>query len=209
MGVVKDGKAANLWDPIPRFVYVPLSQSDGVAQVAFYVRTALPEASLAPAVREAIGRLDAQLPVYDLKTMEAQIGESLFVERMVAALSAAFGLLATLLASVGLYGVISYSVARRTREIGIRMALGAPRSRVLRLILGEVCLLGAAGLVLGLPLALGLARLLRAQFFDVSPYDPLTVAAATVLLSAVTLAAGFVPARRAMRVDPMTALRYE
>jgi predicted permease len=209
VGVVKDGKAANLRDPIPRFVYLPLAQSDGVAQVSFYVRTALPEAALAPAVREAVGRQDAQLPVFDLKAMETQVGESLFVERMVAALSAAFGLLATLLASVGLYGVTSYSVARRTREIGIRMALGAPRGRVMRLILSEVCLLGAAGLALGLPLALGLAKLLRAQFFNVSPFDPLTVASATALLSAVTLAAGFVPARRAMRVDPLTALHYE
>jgi ABC-type antimicrobial peptide transport system permease subunit len=154
-------------------------------------------------------RLDGQIPVYDLETMEAQIGESLFAERMVAVLSAAFGLLATLLAAVGLYGVMSYSVARRTREIGIRLALGAPRERVLGMVLREVGTLGAWGLALGLPLAVGLARLLASQLFGLPPHDPLTLASATLLLAAVTVLAGLVPARRAMRVDPMRALRYE
>jgi ABC-type antimicrobial peptide transport system permease subunit len=141
--------------------------------------------------------------------METAISESLFVERMVAALSAAFGLLATLLAAVGLYGVMSYSVARRTREIGIRLALGAPRERVLTMVLREVGVLGAWGLGLGLPLSLALSRLLSAQLFGLPPHDPATLGAATVLLACVTVLAGLVPARRAMRVDPMLALRYE
>ena len=209
VGLVKDGKVANMRDTIPRFVYTPLAQVTDLGFVTLYVRTTLPEGSLAPGVRAAVARLDARLPVFDLKTMEAQVGEALFVERMVAALSAAFGLLATMLAAVGLYGVMSYSVARRTREIGIRMALGSPRGRVLRLIMGEVCALGAAGLGLGLPLALGLAYLLRAQFFGLAPHDPLTVAMAVSLLAAVTLLAGLVPARRAMAVDPIQALHYE
>jgi ABC-type antimicrobial peptide transport system permease subunit len=160
-------------------------------------------------VRQAVARLDATLPVYNLKTMEAQISESLFVERMVSALSAAFGLLATVLAAVGLYGVMSYSVARRTREIGIRLALGAQRERVLGMVLREVGILGAWGLGLGLPAAIGLARLLRAQLFGLTPHDPLTIASATALLAFVTVLAGLVPARRAMRVDPILALRYE
>jgi predicted permease len=209
VGMVKDGKAANLRDEIPRFVYTPLAQAENVGGVTFYLRTTLPESTLASGVREAVRRLDPELPVFDLKTMQAQVGESLFVERMVAALSAAFGLLATVLAAVGLYGVMSYSVARRTREIGIRMALGAPRGRMLRLVLAEVCTLGAIGLGLGLPLAMSLAYLLRAQLFGLSPHDPATLAAAVALLAAVTVAAGVVPARRAMAVDPLTALRYE
>jgi ABC-type antimicrobial peptide transport system permease subunit len=141
--------------------------------------------------------------------MEEQIGESLFAERMVAALSAAFGLLATMLAAVGLYGVMSYSVARRTREIGIRLALGAPRERVLRMVLREVGTLGAWGLGLGLPLAVVLARFVSAQLFGLSPHDPLTLLSATAIIAAVTVLAGLLPARRAMRVDPMLALRYE
>jgi predicted permease len=209
VGLVKDAKINNMRDDVPRMVYVPLAQQDRVSGFAFYVRTSLPEAAVIPAVRQATARLDPQIPIYDLKTMEAEISESLFVERMVAVLSAAFGLLATLLAAVGLYGVMSYSVARRTREIGIRLALGAPRERVLAMVLSEVGVLGAWGLGLGLPMALALSRLLSAQLFGLPPHDPLTLLAATALLACVTLLAGLLPARRAMRVDPMRALRYE
>jgi predicted permease len=209
VGVVKDARINNMRDEVPRMVYVPLAQEEHVSGFAFYVRTALPEQAVIPAVRQAAARLDPQIPIYDLKTMETEISESLFAERMVAVLSAAFGLLATLLAAVGLYGVMSYSVARRTREIGIRLALGAPRERVLTMVLREVGVLGAWGLGLGLPLALALSRLLSAQLFGLPPHDPLTLACATVLLACVTVLAGLVPARRAMRVDPMLALRYE
>jgi len=196
-------------ETIPRMLYVPLEQQEEISGLAVYARTNLPEAGVAPAVRQAVGKLDSTLPIYNLKTMEAQISESLFVERMVAALSAAFGLLATMLAAVGLYGVMSYSVSRRTREIGIRLALGAQRQRVLGMVLREVGILGAWGLGLGLPIAIGLARLVRAQLFGLAPHDPLTLASATALLACVTLLAGLVPARRAMRVDPILALRYE
>jgi predicted permease len=209
VGVVKDAKANNLREDIRRMVYVPLDQQEEISGLVVYARTILSEEAVAPAVRQAVARLDAGLPVYSLKTMQAQISESLFVERMVAALSAAFGLLATVLAAVGLYGVMSYSVSRRTREIGIRLALGAPRQRVLGMVLREVGLLGAWGLGLGLPIALALARLLRAQLFGLPPHDPLTIASATLLLGCVTVLAGLVPARRAMRVDPILALRYE
>jgi predicted permease len=209
VGMIKDGQANSMREQVPRMVYIPLAQQREVSGLVVYARTTLPEGSVAPAVRQTVSRLDPQLPVYSLKTMEAQISESLFVERMVAGLSAAFGLLATVLAAVGLYGVMSYSVARRTREIGIRLALGAPPQRVLAMVLREVGLLGAWGLGLGLPTAVALARLLRAQLFGLPPHDPLTLAAAVTLLACVTVAAGLVPARRAMRVDPMLALRYE
>ncbi|HVQ32053.1 MAG TPA: FtsX-like permease family protein, partial [Vicinamibacteria bacterium] len=162
-------------------------------------------ASLRAMVREA----DAAMPVFRMRTMEAQVDESLFFDRMVAALSAAFGLLATLLAGVGLYGVMSYTVLRRTREIGIRMALGAERGRVLWLVLQEVAILAALGVCVGLPSALGLSRLIQSQLFGLSPTDPLTLGVATTVLVIVALFAGYLPASRATRVDPMTALRYE
>jgi putative ABC transport system permease protein len=141
--------------------------------------------------------------------MRAQIGESLFVERLVAALSAAFGLLATLLAALGLYGVMSYAVSLRTREIGIRVALGADRATVLRMVLKEVAILALIGVGVGLPSGYGLGRLVETQLFGLTARDPLTFALATVTLLATALLAGYVPAARATRVHPMVALRYQ
>jgi ABC-type antimicrobial peptide transport system permease subunit len=153
--------------------------------------------------------LDANLPIFDMKTMAVQVDESLFVERMVAALSVAFGALATLLAAIGLYGVMSYAVARRTREIGIRMALGAERGRVLWLVLREVAVMSAAGILGGLGAALWLTRQVQSQLFGLSPNDPVTLTVATILLAFVAITAGYIPARRATTIDPMIALRSE
>jgi ABC-type antimicrobial peptide transport system permease subunit len=141
--------------------------------------------------------------------MEAQVDESLFIERLVAALSMLFGGLATVLAAVGLYGVMSYTVSRRTREIGIRMALGAARGSVLWMVLREVAVMLSAGIVIGLPVAIGLSRFVESQLYGLSPTDPATLVLASTLLSGVAMLAGYVPARRATRVDPMLALRYE
>jgi ABC-type antimicrobial peptide transport system permease subunit len=160
-------------------------------------------------VRQIAQRVDPNMPIFDMKTMSAVVDESLFLERMVAALSVAFGALATLLAAIGLYGVMSYTVARRTREIGIRMALGAERGSVLWLVLREVALMVGIGVAVGLPVAIGLSRVVQSQLFDLSAHDPIALAASAGLLALVALAAGYLPARRATRVDPMFALRYE
>jgi ABC-type antimicrobial peptide transport system permease subunit len=154
-------------------------------------------------------RLDANVPVNDMKSMEVQVSESMFVERLVATLSAFFGLLATLLAAIGLYGVMAYSVARRTREIGIRVALGAERSTVLSLVMREVAIMAAIGIGVGLPTAIALSRFVRSQLFGLEATDPLTLAIATFIMLAVALTAGYIPAERAARVDPIVALRYE
>ena len=141
--------------------------------------------------------------------MEDQIDESLSAQRVMAGLSAFFGILATLLAAIGLYGVMAYTVTRRTREIGIRLALGADRSSLLKLVLREVAILTVAGVLIAIPVSLAITRLVRSVLYGILPNDPLSIAAAVILLASVALLAGYIPAERATRVDPLTALRYE
>ena len=207
VGVVKDTRAGSLREDQRRFVYVPYTQEKGVGEMTFYVRATRDPSALAPRLRAVVRRIDPTLPVTGLKTMSAQIGESLFVERLVAALSAAFGLLATLLAAIGLYGVMSYAVSLRTREIGIRMALGADRRTVLLMVLEEVAVLAVVGVAIGLPGGYSLARLVEAQLFGLTARDPFTFAMATVTLLATAFLAGYLPALRATRVQPIEALR--
>jgi predicted permease len=209
VGVVKDGKASSLRDKPTRFMYFPYGQQTQLGEMTFYARTAGDVDALSGRVPAVVRQVDPTLPVTQLKTMRAQIRESLFVERAVAALSAAFGLLATLLAALGLYGVMAYAVSLRTREIGIRMALGAERRDVLAMVLRDVAVLVALGVALGLPGGYGLGRLIESQLFGLSGRDPLTFAVATATLLTAGLAAGYLPARRATRVDPMVALRYD
>ena len=207
VGVVKDGKAATLREEIKRFVYVPYTQKDFVGGMTYYVRAASDADALAGRVNALVRNVDPTLPVTSLKTMQAQIRESLFVERMVAALSAAFGILATLLAALGLYGVMAFAVALRTREIGIRMALGAQRRDVMAMVLRDVAILVALGVALGLPGGYGIGRVIETQLFGLDARDPLAYGVATVTLLAAGFLAGYIPARRATRVDPMIALR--
>ncbi len=209
VGVAKDVRSLQLRNEPERFVYIPYRQDDSVTSLTFYVRSSQDGPSAATAVRQTAQRLDPNLPIFDMKTMQVQVDESLFVERMVAALSVAFGVLATLLAALGLYGVMSYAVARRTREIGIRMALGAERSRVLWLVLKEVAVLAAIGIVVGFAGSIWITRQVQSQLFGIQPNDPLTLLATMVLLGTVALVAGYIPARRATTIDPMLALRTE
>jgi predicted permease len=209
VGVARDGKSASLREEPRPYVYVPFTQDETVGGLTYYVRSSVLADSFGAQLRAAVARVDPTLPVTDLKTMQAQIGESLFVERMVALLSAAFGLLATALAAIGLYGVMSYAVTMRTREIGLRVALGADRRAVLSLVLREVAILAVLGIAIGLPGGYGLGKLVESQLFGLSARDPLTFGVATLALVTTAFVAGLIPAVRAARVDPMTALRYE
>ena len=178
--------------------------------MTIYVRASSSAAAIVPdLIRQTIRNEDASVPVYQMQTLQRTVDDALFNERTLALLSAAFGLLATVLAAVGLYGVMSYIVSRRTREIGIRLALGAERGTVTGMVLKEVALLTLVGIVLGVPAALSLSQLVRSQLFGISPADSLTMCVAAFILALVALLAGYIPARRAARVLPVLALRYE
>jgi predicted permease len=209
IGVVKDAKYTGVRDDIPRQVFFAFLESDSPGSSVMYVRTVnRPDAAFA-AIRQAARDLDANIPVFNLRTLEHQIDQSLLNDRLIATLSAAFGALATMLAVIGLYGVMAYTVARRTREIGVRMALGAAQGDVVWLVMREVLVLVGSGIVLGLAASWALGRLIASQLYGVTANDPQTIAAASGLLLFVALLAGYLPARRATRVNPVLALRYE
>jgi putative ABC transport system permease protein len=209
VGVAKDGKYWTIGEAPQMFVYAPLAQSYSPA-VTLVVRAAGGDArALVPALNAEVRAIEPALPLYDVKTIEEHMGVSLFPARVAATLLGGFGLLALVLAAMGVYGVVSYAAAQRTREIGIRMALGAQRRDVLRLVAGRGMLLVALGVCLGLAGALALTRFMEGVLYGVSATDPLTFALVAALLLAVALVACLVPARRATKVDPMVALRYE
>jgi ABC-type antimicrobial peptide transport system permease subunit len=209
VGVVKDSKTITVKDDVAESMYFPYQQDEGIGMMTFYTRTTQPPQEVADSLRRVVKALDPSLPVFVLKSMQLQVSESLSIDRLIALLSASFGLLAILLVAVGLYGVTAYSVVRRTREIGIRVALGATDRNVLRLVMHEVILMTGLGVAIGLPAALALSQVARSWLFGLTPYDPLALTIATALLIAVTLLSGLLPARRAAKVDPMVALRYQ
>jgi len=211
VGVVADSQYTGLRDAPARFLYVPYEQggSDFTRQAAFFVRTQADESSVMGAVEAIMKQLDPNVPVQHLTTMRTLIRNSVGTERLMAILAIAFGALAATLAAVGLYGTISYAVTRRTREFGIRIALGAERARILGLVLREVGWMLAAGIAVGLPVSYALARLVESSLFGIRAHDPWVLAGAALFMIAVAIAAALIPGTRAMRIEPVRALKHE
>jgi predicted permease len=209
VGVVKDTRYESLRDEIPYELYLPYRQVDFVQGMTVYARALGDPTAIFAAMRRAVNELDSNVPIYRMRTLDQQLDKSLMSERLLASLSGVFGLLATLLAAIGLYGVMAYMVVRRTREIGIRMALGANRGSVVWLVMREVLLLSAIGVAIGGAGAYAATRLVQKQLFGILPTDALTMALSALGIATVALVAGYLPARRATAIDPMRALRWE
>ena len=209
VGVVRDAKYADVKQEVPPVFFRPYRQDDGLGSINFYVRGSLEGTQILAAIPPLMGRLDPNLPVEGLKTLERQVQENVMLDRLISSLSAAFAVLATLLATVGLYGVLAYTVTQRTREIGLRMALGAGGGRVKGMVLKQVVRMTLIGGTLGLVAASFLGRAAESLLFGLEGSDPFVFVTVAVLLVGVALGAGYVPAQRASRIDPMEALRYE
>ena len=206
IGVAADSLYEGPREGVHRQVFVP---AWGRNSAAFYVRTQTGSAGSYNLIRSRVQGLDSSMPVYELKTLEAQLDETLLTDRLIAMLSAGFGFLATLLASIGLYGVMAFVVARRRKELGIRLALGAQPGLVLWLVMREVMVLLAIGLAVGIPAAMALGRFVSTQLYGIQPHDPWIAGSTVLVLTLVSAAAGLIPAHRASRIDPILALRYE
>ena len=209
VGLVRNVKYSQVKDSMRAVYYRPWRQDARAGSLFFYVKSSLPPEQMLGTLRATMKRIDPTLPIEELKTMAQQVKENVFLDRMISILSSAFALLATLLAGVGLYGVLTYSVQQRTREIGVRMALGADGARVRALVMRQVGVMLLIGGAIGIAGALGLGRAARSMLYQLEGHDPGAMAIAVVLLACVALAAGFIPARRAALVDPMHALRYD
>ncbi|HSU98275.1 MAG TPA: FtsX-like permease family protein, partial [Gemmatimonadaceae bacterium] len=209
VGVVKDTKYESMREEVPYELYRPYRQVEFVQGMTVYARAQGDPKDIFVAMRRAVNELDSNVPIYRMRTMEQQLDKSLMSERLLASLSSVFGILATLLAALGLYGVMAYMVARRTREIGIRMALGASRGSVVWLVMREVLLLSAMGVAIGGAGAYAATRLVQKQLFGIMPTDTVTMALAAIGIASVALLSGYLPARRATGIDPMRALRWE
>ncbi len=211
VGVIGDIKSSNARAAAEPSIYRPILQiqDESAYAVNIQVRTRNDPAPSAVPVRQMLNQIDDKLPIFGVTTMQEQVSDKLNQDRLIAQLVSFFGAVALILACIGLYGVMAHGVARRTNEIGIRMALGAKGGNIAWMVLRETLVLVVAGLALGVPAALLLARLVSTQLFEMSPTDPLTLIGAAMVLTIVAVLAGYIPARRAARVDPLTALRYE
>ena len=209
VGLFKDVKYAQVKEKMQALFITPTRQDTTRGSLTFYVRTSGDPEQLLRAIPGVVAKIDPTLPVEDLKTLPQQFRENVYLDRMISSLSAAFAALATLLAAVGLYGVLAYSVAQRTREIGVRLALGADQGRVRRMIMRQVGLMTIVGCAIGIAGAIALGKSAGALLFEMKAMDPVILGGAVILLGAVALVAGYAPARKASRVDPMQALRYE
>ncbi len=209
IAVAKDAKYSEVKDAIPPLFFVPYKQSTQIGSMTFYVRTATDPDQFVGQVQRIVGRIDPNLPVENLRTLPQQIRQNVFMDRFISVMSASFAVLATLLAAVGLYGVLAYTVSQRTREIGLRMALGAAPSHVRQMVLKQVAVMTAIGAVIGLVAAYWSATGAQQILYEMKARDPLVFIGATLMLTSVALIAGLIPANRASKVDPMTALRWE
>ena len=209
VGVVANSKHENPREQITPFVYIPAAQHKRLSAITFYVRTAQEPAAAVNMLRSAVAGFDSTMPMYNIETMAEQFDDAILADHLMASLCLGLGLLAATLAAMGLYGVMAYMVARRTREIGIRIALGATRDRVAWMVVGEVMRMTLIGLSIGLVAAVATGHFIESQLFGVRGWNPLVLAVTVVLLVGVALAAGSLPARRAARVQPMIALRCE
>ncbi len=211
VGVVNDARYDRLRGEPPATIYAPYTQRPWgwPEEMSFEVRTVADAGRVTPAIRRAVAEIDPMLPLMEMKTQEGQIADSLSEERLFATLVGLFSAITTALAAVGLYGMVAYSVSSRTREIGVRMALGAGRPTVLRMLLGQVAGTIAFGLAAGLAAAWALTRIVESQLYGVKPHDPASMAAAAAGVVAVGLTAAYLPARRALRIEPVSALRHE
>jgi predicted permease len=213
VGVVGDVKYNTVRSPAPPILYVPyrqqMSQSKFARPAMFELRTAGDPLAVVPAVRAAVRRVDANLPILSVSTQEQEIQDRFAEERLFAEAYSTFGLLALVIAAVGLFGLMSYGVARRTKEIGIRIALGAMRDDVIRMVMRDSLVLVTLGIVFGVVVVLAAGRVVATLLFGVAPSDPLTMGIAIVLMVLVSGVAGYLPARRAARIDPMEALREQ
>jgi predicted permease len=209
VGVAGNTKYESMRDEIPYELYIPYAQLDWVTGMTVYMRAHGDPVNTFNTLRRVVREVDPGVPMYDLRTLDDQIEISLFIQRLLATLSSVFGCLATLLAALGLYGVMAFMVARRTREIGIRMALGADSGSVIWMVMREVLVLAGAGVCIGLIAAWAATRLIQAQLFGIAPTDLLTMTGAALGIVAVAALSGYLPARRATGIDPVRALRWE
>ena len=208
VGVLRDVRYNSLREQPPPTLYVPYLQSNP-EDLVFSVRTAVDPANVLSAIRAAVSAVDPNVPVVTVQTQMSTLEQRFAQEKVLAQAYTLFGGIALFVAAIGLFGLMSYNVSRRTREIGIRMAMGAERKEVLGLVLRESMLLVVAGVVIGIGAALGAGRLIASQLFGLEPTDMTTMVSAIAVMMIVSAAAGYLPARRAARVDPMAALRYE
>jgi ABC-type antimicrobial peptide transport system permease subunit len=209
IGLVRDAKYSDVKEEVPPQYFLSRYQNPELGSINFYVRSNLAPESLLPAIPRVVADIDPDLPVDNLATLPGVIRDSLFIDRLIGILSSGFALLATLLAAIGLYGVLSYAITQRTRELGLRQALGATPGQLRGMVLRQVGLMGLVGATIGLVLAILLGRAAEAVLFGLTGYDPFVLGAAALVLAAVVLVAGYLPARHASGTDPLVALRHE